>query len=240
MDWDWLGPVIAQVIGTGITAGAQNKIASQERAAGERIAASEIRAGITAKTSADFEAAQLEQRAGLTRATSQRAAEEVRLESALLQSRALAVAAASGAGASDSNIITAIARIAARGEYGARSRLFEGEVAGNRFIDAARARRYEGEQAMLAGYERAHERAAAAESRASAADTNSMNTILKGSLSLFDRFGRSDAPASVIASSYNYDYTYNNNLDYGSNLDYDYGGEPTASDYSTWWGGGNI
>lgn len=182
---EWL-PLILKAIGTGVTAGSYRK------------------AGRAAKSAADFEAAQLVQRAGEARAISQRQAEESRLESVLLQSRALAVAAASGAGASDPSVVNAIARLAGRGDYAARSRLHEGEVAGRRYEDAAAARRYEGEQAERAGRTRA------------------MSTLLQGGLSLFDRYGREDAPGSVAS---------------GGSMASD---SASASDYAVWWGGGNI
>jgi len=178
---EWLGPLIGKMLGSALTAGSHKA------------------AGRAAKRAADFEAAQLQVRAGEVRALSQRQAEEERFGALLLQSRALAVAAASGAGASDPTVINAIAGLAKRGDYAARSRLYEGEATGRRYEGAAAARRYEGRQAKRAG------------------ETRALSTVLDAGLSLFDRYGKEDAPKKVA--------TYN---------------EPTASDYAVWWGGGNI
>lgn len=162
---EWVSPLLGRILGTGITAGSQ------------------LAAGRASKRAADFEAAQLTQRAGEARAVSHRQAEEARLESVLLQSRALAVAAASGAGASDPSVVNAIANIAKRGDYSIRSRVYEGEAAGRRYEDAATARRYEGRQMEKAGEMRA------------------LSTVVQGGLSLYGRYGEEDDPANASSQS---------------------------------------
>lgn len=134
-------------------------------------AGSQIGAGKKARKAAEADALQYEQRANEEEAISQRAAEERRYESVLLQSRALAVAAASGAGASDPTIVNAIARIAGRGDLAARGELYRGKTTGNRYRYAAAARRYEGKDAERAG------------------TVGAAATMFKGAVSLYDRYG---------------------------------------------------
>lgn len=74
-----------------------------------------------------LQANQLDEQAGTDRASSQRRAIEERRQARLAQSRALAVAAASG-GADDPSVVNAIAGIEGEGEYRALSALYEGET----------------------------------------------------------------------------------------------------------------
>lgn len=111
----------------------------------------EFRAGRAAKKSAFSEAKQLERRAGLTRASSQRAAVEERRDARYLASKARARAAASGAGVSDPTLVDIFADIDAGGEYNALARLFEGEEAARGDEFAAKIRRREGRAAKTAG-----------------------------------------------------------------------------------------
>lgn len=78
---------------------------------------------------ASSDARQLRRMAGQERATSQRAGIEERRRAALLESRARAVAAGSGAGVSDPTVVKLMADIEAEGEYRALNRQYEGETA---------------------------------------------------------------------------------------------------------------
>jgi hypothetical protein len=104
---------------------------------------------------AQFEAEQLEERARQQRAASQRKASDARRRTRFAESRALALAAAGGAGASDPTVANLIAGIAGEGEFAAQSVLYEGEERARGDILQARATRYEGAQARRAGYLRA-------------------------------------------------------------------------------------
>jgi hypothetical protein len=73
------------------------------------------------------EATQLDAMAGLDRASSQRASVEQRRNARLLQSRALAVAGASGGGISDPTVVNLLAKLEGEGEYRALTALYEGE-----------------------------------------------------------------------------------------------------------------
>jgi hypothetical protein len=93
---------------------------------------------------AQFEAQQLEQQAGQTLAAQQRVAIEERRKAELLASRALAVAGASGGGASDPTVVRLIAGIKGEGSYRASVALYRGEDQARRLRMGAKAKRYEG------------------------------------------------------------------------------------------------
>lgn len=117
------------------------------------------------------EAAQLEVNAGQERAMGQRRAIEEKRQARLVQSRAQAVAAASGGGASDPTVINAIADLAGEGEYRSLTSLYEGNVAGDDLLRQAQARRREAKNTKKAGLIKAG------------------STILGTATSMYDRFG---------------------------------------------------
>jgi hypothetical protein len=121
-------------VGTALTAGGQ------------------IYGGNAAASGARSEASQLRYAAGQTRASSQRAAREERRQARRLQSRGLAVAAASGGGASDVSVVNTLAEVEAEGEYRALTALWEGEEQARGLEAAAGARESEGSAARTAGY----------------------------------------------------------------------------------------
>jgi hypothetical protein len=86
-----------------------------------------IGGGIQARRMADVEGQQYDVAAGQQIAASQRTAMEQQRQSRLAQSRALAVAAASGGGASDVTVEHVIANIAGEGAYRSAVALFDGE-----------------------------------------------------------------------------------------------------------------
>jgi hypothetical protein len=111
-----------------------------------------IQEGAATDKLAKFKARQLEQKAGQERAVSQRKAGSVRRQARFAESRALALAAASGGGASDPTIVNIMAGIAGEGEIGAQSALYEGEERARGAELGAKASLYEGAQAKKAGY----------------------------------------------------------------------------------------
>lgn len=106
-------------------------------------------AGLSAKQSADFEAKQLKQRAGQAKATSQFQAEQERRQSRYIQSRAQALAAASGAGASDKTVLDIMGSLEKEGEYRALSALYAGDVASQNDLMAASTAKQEGKNALV-------------------------------------------------------------------------------------------
>lgn len=118
---------------------------SQEAAGVKSQAASRARLAAQQREAAEFEAAQLETNAIQTVAASQRAAMEERRQATLATSRMLAVAAASGAGASDPTVINMMARTAGEGAYRAATAMWDGEDKARRMRDEAAVARYTGE-----------------------------------------------------------------------------------------------
>ena len=109
------------------------------------------REGQRRRIAAEFEAAQLEQQAGQSIAVSQRQALDVRRQARLVQSRALALAAASGGGASDPTVVRIMADIAGEGAYRAQVALYGGLEEARRLRMGAKAKRYGGAMAEEAG-----------------------------------------------------------------------------------------
>lgn len=79
------------------------------------------------RAEAEFEAQQLDIDAGQAKAVSQRAAADVETNARLINSTALARAAASGAGASDPTVMNIIAKTSGMGAYRSGVALYEGE-----------------------------------------------------------------------------------------------------------------
>ena len=87
---------------------------------------SHIQFGIQANQAAQFQAQQLRSNAGQQLASAQRAGENVDRQTAVVNSHALTVAAASG-GASDPTVVNMMARNAGEGAYRKAVALYEGE-----------------------------------------------------------------------------------------------------------------
>ena len=113
-------------------------------------AISAYRGGKAARNEAYGQAAELEVNAGQEKAYAQRRAIEKRREARLVQSRALALAAAGGS-ADDPSVVRIVGDIAGRGEYEAMLELFDGNVAARDMIAQAKALRAGGKEAYRAG-----------------------------------------------------------------------------------------
>ena len=100
--------------------------------------------GDQAKASADFQAEQLRQNAGQAQASAQRSAFDVSRQTDYANSRALAVAAASGGGASDPTVVNLIARNAGEGAYRQATALYGGDEKARLFNMQADAKEFEG------------------------------------------------------------------------------------------------
>lgn len=150
----------------------------------------QMQAGRAANASAKFQAAQLEQRAGQERAAAQRQAIEERRKAALAISRGQAVAAASGAGATDPTVMNITGDVAAQGEYNALSALFGGEERARGAQLQATATRMEGKQAKKAGM------------------IGGLGTIAGGvGTTLFAKYGARTMPSSNTYSGAEYAYS---------------------------------
>ena len=133
--------------------------------------------GKAIKKEKEFESAQLRQQAGLDIAVSQQKAQEQLRQSRLVQSRTLAVAAASGGGVSDPTIVRMLSRVAGEGTYRARTALYEGEERARLKMMQAEASDYEGKTGVIAG-----------NMRASAYQTQGAASLLGGAASLYAKY----------------------------------------------------
>ncbi len=122
-----------QGLGTGMSAGAQYS------------------AGVNASKAAEFEAQQALINAGQAKAASQRTGADVERRAKLLESRALAVAAASGGGASDPSVVDIISGIAGEGSYRSALARYEGDDKARTLETQADAARFRGRAAKKAG-----------------------------------------------------------------------------------------
>lgn len=145
--------------------------AAQRRAEGERQAAY-------------YTAAQMEQRASQAEAASQLDAREEIRKAKLMQSRALALAAASGGGVVNPNVLRVLSGIAAEGELAKMTQLYKGTERARLLRMQATATRFEGDQ-----------RAEAGASAKKAANIASLSTIMSGAKSMYSA-GVFDTPVS--------------------------------------------
>jgi len=100
---------------------------------------------------AKFQAKQLEQQAGQTEAAGQYAALEQRRQAEILQSRALAIAGASGGGTLDPTVLKVISGLAVEGERAVQSEIYNSKSQAQAQRLQATSTRYEGYQAKKAG-----------------------------------------------------------------------------------------
>lgn len=145
----------------------------------------QIRQGQAAEQQAKHRALQLEQKAGQERAASQRKSIEARRRARIAESRALALAAASGGGASDPTISNLMAGIAGEGEMAAQTAVYEGEERARSAEYGATMARYEGKQAKQA-------------SRIGAA-TTILGSAAKLGKGLMEKYAPSPVPAASTA-----------------------------------------
>lgn len=144
------------------------------------------------KAALDFETAQLRMQAGQSVAASQHAAREQRRQAELVQSRAIAVAAASGGGVSDPTVVNMLGRIAGEGAYRAGLAIYEGEERARTLRMGAAARDYEGDLALEAG-----------DMAKGAYDIHKGATMFKGASSLFSKYGGifDEKPGGALSDS---------------------------------------
>jgi hypothetical protein len=145
-------------------------------------AAGTLLQGASGKGASGSQALQLEQQAGQDRASSQRAAAEQRRSARYVQSRVQALAAASGAGATDPSVVDLIGDIGGEGEYGALSALYEGESAARGAEFGAKVARKQGSAIATSSYLKAG------------------STLLAGAGSWYDKYGGQGAPGGVRKS----------------------------------------
>lgn len=171
----WIGPALS-VGGTLISAQGQQQAGKTAAAQGSAAAANE-------RVAAEYEARQADYLAGQALATSQLEAREQRKAAALLASKALARAAASGAGASDPSVVDILSDLYAEGAYRSALALYEGQEQARSYGVAAQARRLGGSSAAAA-------RQAEGQSVARASNLSMFSTLLRGGSSLLETYGK--------------------------------------------------
>jgi hypothetical protein len=131
---------------------------------------------------AEFEAQQLERNAITEIATAQRAAGEERRRAGIAESRALALAAASGGGASDPTVVRIMSELSGEGAYRSAVALYEGEERARQMLLGAEARRIEGRYGLEGGL-----------ASARAYQTIATGSLLTGAgkigMTLYDKYG---------------------------------------------------
>lgn len=175
MGFEAFVPLITSVLGTALSAKGSSDSADASIESGEFTAQSYIAQG-------DYAAKQLRVNAGQDQAAAQVAAGEERRKYALLQSKALAFAAASGGGAVDPTVLKIISGLAGDGSLAVRSRLYAGD-------ESARGKR---EQANAAEYNARINADATRRGAKNAADyykTKGIGTVLSGAKSAYDAGG---------------------------------------------------
>lgn len=111
--------------------------AAQAKKSSDKQAKSAKEAGKAEQAYASWQASQLRERANNVRASSQRQAIDQRKQAGLAISRAQALAAGSGGGASDPTVTNILGNLAGEGEYNALSSLYEGETEARGLEDQA-------------------------------------------------------------------------------------------------------
>lgn len=139
-------------------------------------AGGQVAGGIAANNAAKYTAQQQEIAGSQGLAASQRTAFSETRRASLVGSRARAVAAASGAGATDPTVVNIEGDIAGQGEYNALSALYEGQEAKRTGDANAALTRFEGKQAKTAAF------------------IGAGSTLLKGGTSLYDKYGGGGPP----------------------------------------------
>lgn len=128
--------------------------------------------GAAERKAAEFQADQLDAQAGQEQAASQRVSADQQRVAKYAESRAQALAAASGGGASDKTVTDVIGKIAQEGAYRSALSLYQGDSEARQMRLRATGARYTGKATE------------------SAYDTRSLGTLISGAGSLFAKYGR--------------------------------------------------
>ena len=169
-------------IGAAFSIGGTLLSAKGQKDAGKVAAAQGQQAAQNEMVAAEFEARQAEYLANKAKAVSHLEAFEQRRIAALLASRTLALAAGSGAGASDPTVVGLMSEIYAEGAYRSALAMYEGEEEARSLGVAAQARRLSGKSAASAALTEG-------KSTAKASNLSMFSTLLSGGSSFLDKYG---------------------------------------------------
>lgn len=175
---DSVGAAAASSSASGAGSGMMGNIGAGLNIAGTILNAKAARnAGRATNDAAEFTAKQMDIESGQAIASAKRQAMEQRRRAVLTQSRALAVAAASG-GASDPGVLKIIGDLEGEGTYRAMTALYQGENLARQYRMGAAAKRYEGASAQRTG------------------EAALFPAMLRGGATLFSRFGGNGPPST--------------------------------------------
>jgi hypothetical protein len=160
-------PMILSGIGTGMEVEGNNRLAENARLSAQRQAAA-----------LQFQKEQATINAGQAAAASQMSAQEQRRQGALINSRAQALAAASGGGAVDPTVVRIMANNAGETALRASIALYQGEEQARQLRMVAAARGYDAQTAIAEG-----------EARAEAYGLAAKTAVVKGAGSMFAKYG---------------------------------------------------
>lgn len=191
---------IAVSVGTTILGSvSQEKGAKKQEKAGveqaQKQAEAALLTGRQRKAVSEFQAVQLDQNAGQAIAASQRDGADVARMARLAESRTLALAAASGGGASSPTVMNIIADLAGEGAYRKSVALYAGEDKARSMRMAAAGQRWEGDLALEAGEAGYDTGIGVANNLRGAGDIAAGSALVKGGASLFEKYGMG-GPAS--------------------------------------------
>ena len=144
----------------------------------EMSGASHLAQGQEQQQADEFQAAQLRQNAGQAMAQGEASAVNIQRQISLISSRALAVAAANGGGASSPSVITNLSRIAGEGAYRQSLAIYGGQTQADHDNLQAKGLDYSGQMAVDN-----------AKSIYDASQVNTAATLIKGGASLFSKYG---------------------------------------------------
>lgn len=134
--------------------------------------------GARRKVEAQFAKQQADEDSIAVFASAQRDAFEENRKAELVSSRALAVAAASGGGASDPSVVNMISQIKGEGVYRAGIALYDGEAKARKLRIQGQAYALEGDNAVVSGL-----------NRQQAYRVKALGSTAKGVASLYSRYG---------------------------------------------------
>lgn len=176
MAWPMIAALALQVGGSLISAKGQKDAGKAANKQAQQAAQNEA-------VAAEFEARQADYLAGQAKAVAQREAHEQRKSAGLLASRALALAAAGGGGASDPGVVDIINNIYSEGAYRSALAMYEGEEEARSLGISAQSRR-------LSGKSFGDARRAEGKSAVKAANTNMFSTLVSGASSALTTYGQ--------------------------------------------------
>lgn len=145
----------------------------------------------------DYQAAELTQQAGQTRAVAESQEQDSLRKTAYQLSTARAVAASSGAGATDPTVVGIEGQIGAKGNFDALSQMYSGEEKARGLETQSTLDTYQGQQLRIAGAQ-----------KQKAGNIGAITTLLSGGNTLASKYGGTDG-LMLPGSAGTYD-TFNN------------------------------